>query len=265
MGIRFACPNGHPLHVKAELAGKRGICPECQVRFVIPAPTGAATSPTPRAPAAPVVAQSTVAPAPEPKPPAQPKPAGAAEPQPEQKAAAQPAQPAGETPVWYVRPSVGGQFGPADDTLIRQWAAEGRVGAEAYVWRTGWPEWRRASELAEYFPHLAQPVVAAAPHGPAGYNDASGVHGGSGSAPADVSVATARYQRRKQRSARSQLLAAVVLIVLAVALAVVLVWVVMKTGTAPPESVPEPAPPNVPANNADATEEPDEPTMNAAG
>ena len=36
MGIRFYCPNGHKLNVKSFLAGKRGICPHCGVRFEIP-------------------------------------------------------------------------------------------------------------------------------------------------------------------------------------------------------------------------------------
>jgi hypothetical protein len=36
MGIRFACPNGHKLNVKEELAGKRAVCPDCGARFVIP-------------------------------------------------------------------------------------------------------------------------------------------------------------------------------------------------------------------------------------
>jgi hypothetical protein len=36
MGIRFSCPNGHRLNVKEFLAGKRGICPQCGARFVIP-------------------------------------------------------------------------------------------------------------------------------------------------------------------------------------------------------------------------------------
>jgi len=40
MGIRFECPNGHRLHVKAFLAGKRGICPECDARFIVPAASG---------------------------------------------------------------------------------------------------------------------------------------------------------------------------------------------------------------------------------
>jgi len=40
MGIRFECPNGHRLHVKQFLAGKRGICPECDARFIVPAASG---------------------------------------------------------------------------------------------------------------------------------------------------------------------------------------------------------------------------------
>ncbi len=36
MGIRFLCPNGHKLNVKAFLAGRRGICPFCGSKFQIP-------------------------------------------------------------------------------------------------------------------------------------------------------------------------------------------------------------------------------------
>jgi hypothetical protein len=36
MGIRFTCPSGHKLHVKEELAGKRGICPACGAKVLIP-------------------------------------------------------------------------------------------------------------------------------------------------------------------------------------------------------------------------------------
>ena len=36
MGIRFYCPNGHKLNVKSFLAGKRGICPHCGIKFEIP-------------------------------------------------------------------------------------------------------------------------------------------------------------------------------------------------------------------------------------
>ena len=36
MGIRFFCPNGHPLNVKTEFAGKKGFCPKCKVKMRIP-------------------------------------------------------------------------------------------------------------------------------------------------------------------------------------------------------------------------------------
>lgn len=36
MGIRFQCPNGHKMNVKAFLAGKRAFCPKCGVRLVVP-------------------------------------------------------------------------------------------------------------------------------------------------------------------------------------------------------------------------------------
>ena len=39
MGVKFQCPNGHHLHVKAFLAGKRGRCPQCGASVVIPLPS----------------------------------------------------------------------------------------------------------------------------------------------------------------------------------------------------------------------------------
>jgi hypothetical protein len=36
MGVRFYCPNGHKLNVKEFQAGKRGICPFCGAKFLIP-------------------------------------------------------------------------------------------------------------------------------------------------------------------------------------------------------------------------------------
>ena len=36
MGIVTYCPNGHRMKVKDELAGKKGLCPDCGVKFRIP-------------------------------------------------------------------------------------------------------------------------------------------------------------------------------------------------------------------------------------
>lgn len=51
MGIRFQCPNGHPLHVKDFLAGKRGICPECDAKFLVPKTSGGQVDPVGDGPA----------------------------------------------------------------------------------------------------------------------------------------------------------------------------------------------------------------------
>src|SRR5829696_8910632 len=45
MGIRFNCPSGHKLNVKEFLAGKRGVCPQCGAKFVIPMPSEASATP----------------------------------------------------------------------------------------------------------------------------------------------------------------------------------------------------------------------------
>ena len=47
--------------------------------------------------------------------------------------------------LWYVRPTSGGQFGPASMTLLRQWKTEGRVTGESWVWQQGWDDWQRAT------------------------------------------------------------------------------------------------------------------------
>lgn len=59
MGIRFSCPNGHRLNVKAFLAGRRGICPYCGVKFTIPSESVA-----PEAGRSPDASESSVDPAP---------------------------------------------------------------------------------------------------------------------------------------------------------------------------------------------------------
>lgn len=167
MGIKFLCPNGHKLHVKAFLSGKKAICPKCGVRVVVPAdgqqvddaqleadsassaaeavesqpPTAAATRSSASAASVSNAGSSTTSPA-----------AGT--------------DPIDDAPsaVWYVRPATGGQFGPAPGEIMRAWIAEGRVGASSLVWRAGWQEWRAASAI---FPQLgsllASPGVSIGP------------------------------------------------------------------------------------------------------
>jgi len=51
MGIVAFCPHGHRVKVKDQLAGRKGICPECGARFRIPL----ASSPEPAGSPAPAV------------------------------------------------------------------------------------------------------------------------------------------------------------------------------------------------------------------
>jgi len=37
MTMKFRCPNGHKLRIDAKDGGKKGICPRCLARFVLPA------------------------------------------------------------------------------------------------------------------------------------------------------------------------------------------------------------------------------------
>jgi hypothetical protein len=53
--------------------------------------------------------------------------------------------------IWYVRPTAGGQFGPASGEVMRTWLTEGRVAADSLVWREGWRDWQTAGDV---FPKL---------------------------------------------------------------------------------------------------------------
>ncbi|TWT97291.1 DUF4339 domain-containing protein [Neorhodopirellula pilleata] len=185
MGVRFACHAcGKRLNIKTELAGRRGICPACSVRFRIPAYDSDTSTPveaddqdssigSQSAPS--TVAESS---------------GGVAvrTPQTRTKVARQssattesqvmsgqvsginghavgvhsaaPSKPQSlgasgppwqhllgdATATWYVRPPSGGQYGPADGPTMGQWIQEGRVAELAMVWRDGWTDWRVAKE-----------------------------------------------------------------------------------------------------------------------
>ena len=181
MGIRFYCPNGHKLNVKEFQAGRKGICPYCAAKFVVPLEStrksskelqkeqaasaaaggalpeppvhpqaGAAAAPAdpghmPDAPAAEVGEASAAA-----MPQAD---TGRAQGDAPAAAAAPSSDPLAEAGdvVWYVRPPSGGQFGPAGPDIMREWINEGRVSADSHVWREGWRDWQEASAV---FPHF---------------------------------------------------------------------------------------------------------------
>lgn len=200
MGIRFSCPNGHRLNVKAFLAGRRGICPFCGAKFTIPsqstAPAGElAPDPADASPEAGSTELPTAVPGGdferelarhiEASAAANPSGPAGVEPHspPPPPAAPQPAiaDPLAETPaaVWYVRPPSGGQFGPAQSDLLSTWLNEGRISPDTLVWREGWADWR---EAASVFPSL-QPATSLAPEPPIAAPAGASPSGGLRSAP----------------------------------------------------------------------------------
>ena len=107
MGIRFCCPNGHKLHVKAFLAGKRGICPECGAKVEIPEES--------------VIVMAT----------------GCQKSQAGIKKAEQTSRikEAGDEVSWFVRTSTGDQYGPATNRTLQNWISQGRVSSDCLIWR----------------------------------------------------------------------------------------------------------------------------------
>jgi hypothetical protein len=240
MGIRFRCPNGHKLHVKSFLAGKRGICPQCGVKLVIPLESDPVLVQNPK----PVSAENGTPPetagsvadaeAPSPGPEAlssgtSSETAGAVveaphvaepsrgidavkapdEPQP---ISGDSADPIGEAPhaLWYVQPPSGGQYGPASGDIMRTWISEGRVTRDSLVWREGWSDWKLAGPL---FPGLVS--------GPAVVEDSGSV--AIVTEPAEGSIAE-RYRRKK--SNRTALFVVILLVIACLILFATLIYVI---------------------------------------
>ncbi len=140
MGVRFACHVCQkPLNIKQELAGKRGVCPHCSVRFRIPWTDAAFSHPLGDAEPSSAIKQM-------------PAPEIAAT----TSTAVLPAKKTDSllddpTAVWYVRPPGGGQYGPATGDVLKAWIAEARITPTSLVWRDGWSQWRSASEALTEF------------------------------------------------------------------------------------------------------------------
>jgi hypothetical protein len=161
MGIKFHCPNGHKLNVKAFLAGKRGVCPKCGARMRIPTnsdaslvdsdleETDASQHPSKSNGAGRVAAPAVSA---------APAAAGAVPVTGDDDPIAQ-----APSAIWYVRPPTGGQYGPARGDVMRRWLTEGRVSSDSLVWREGWTDWQTAGKL---FPTLNAAGTVAAPAAP---------------------------------------------------------------------------------------------------
>ena len=229
MGIRFLCQTcDRKIHVKAFLAGKRGICPYCGERVYIPIENqlpskkkeNAAAEQNGDNIAIPATATNT-----EQVPPSNGAPTAVAVPTAQAVAAEveSAADPIDEAPnaIWYVRPPSGGQFGPADGEVMRRWVTEGRVSSDSLIWREGWDDWQLAEPL---FPSLSGAPTP--PHGTSSTTESS--------APATANAAisspltqsstptAARLRGRRGKSKSMGVAVIVVLGVLIVGLAVVL-------------------------------------------
>jgi len=228
MGIKLSCPNGHKLHVKSFLAGKRGICPHCGEKFWIPGDAEAAAAPG----EASITTEEQIG-------------NDTAE---NVSQAVRSHHPSVErTPkiviegplksrpeaVWYVRPPSGGQFGPAEVELMRSWLSEGRVAPDSQVWRDDWESWQRADQV---FPHLAPDVEAgtAAPTPPemparterssADLSEDRVSTAGSGPTASAIELTTSRRHRatKKSRTMAVVVMFAVVVILFVLFLVVLL-------------------------------------------
>lgn len=270
MGIRFRCHHcEHELHVKDFLGGKRGKCPECQGRFRVPAADAehslAVASEAPQPEVAP--ARDAVAPAPtdssletnsavsvttEPKidsveapgAPAPSPPVAAPAPMPQALPQAL-AEAPGAT--WYVRPTTGGQYGPASSTDFHAWLEEKRISRDSLVWRDGWQDWIPAeTAFNDYFGPAQDPLSQLPAAVPAtqmqeldGQMAADTVHsniseppvfrdfaeGTSSTQPIAPSLSEKNRLNRKQRRKRNHAIMVAVLSVVAVTLIIALVIV----------------------------------------
>ena len=133
------------------------------------------------------------------------------------------APPSGEPIVWYLRPASGGQFGPATEEVFQQWVADGRIAADCWVWRTGWPDWKAGGEaLTLVTDHPPQEPAAAM----AALDAPKIVDTAAAATPIEPGSAEARRQaikRRKQRMRAASAILAVVALVMLTVLVIVLV------------------------------------------
>jgi hypothetical protein len=161
MGVRFACHVcAKQLNIKQELAGRRGICPECGTKFRIPAHDAEKSLPVDEKSGSGIMSMNRLSGSETRSTSDSGKGkngANVVENVPRVGVLAD-----SEISTWYVRPPSGGQYGPATTEILRQWISEGRVASTALLWREGWPQWRESREvlpgLAEALPSVIKPV-----------------------------------------------------------------------------------------------------------
>ncbi|MGI9468919.1 MAG: DUF4339 domain-containing protein [Rubripirellula sp.] len=251
MGIRFACHVcKKQLNIKRDLAGRRGVCPQCQSRFRIPVedseqstPVDAvrivqpeAASPSGQGGAAvlaenqvvsqqavstPTVSERVVKDAAKPVThQSLPQQAGA------RHIAAGSILEEEPNATWYVRPPSGGQYGPASTDELREWIGQGRVAASALLWRDGWPQWRDAGdalpELSDKLPgavgeagHVPSSPVTSAMQVESGTPQASGKKS-SISLSGDTGIGAERRSRTMRRVSLIAILVAIAALLIGV-------------------------------------------------
>ena len=64
--------------------------------------------------------------------------------------------------MYYVIGANGSQYGPVDEATLKQWIAEGRVGAVSLSFKTGEAGWVPMSQRPEFAEHFATAAAAAA-------------------------------------------------------------------------------------------------------
>ncbi len=232
MGIRFQCPNGHALHVKSFLAGKRGICPQCGARVLIPREsTSDEPTVTDRQVADRQVADLSGGDQnPSFPPAASPSPDASTPGPPTGEGGLKPAEiatnglPCEQVPggPWYVHTDQGEQFGPVPAEVMTQWLADGRVTPQAWVWREGWPDWVAAASV---FPAPSSPRVSRPGSEPLGPPAAMvGVPAIQADAPSTPAALRMRRKRGRRLAVLSVTMLSIACFVLALMLYYLLVY-----------------------------------------
>ncbi|RLS64300.1 MAG: DUF4339 domain-containing protein [Planctomycetota bacterium] len=160
MGIIAYCPNGHRMKVKDELGNKNGLCPECGVKFRIPAKDEQVAAVPVLKTGGQAVASAVLplAAAGEPKalaPEATPEYMPEATPEDRPESQARQFHPAINEQLelaWCIAFVGGEPTPPYSAEMLQDWLDAGESTGEEIVWRADWPEWLPVRQVfPEYF------------------------------------------------------------------------------------------------------------------
>jgi hypothetical protein len=206
------------MHVKAFLAGRRGVCPHCGARFEIPT---AAEMSADDADTDEIAVVSPGDPAPDPPTATQASTSAALGVTASGLSATAPtAQRGGE--IWYVRHPLHGHFGPATWETLNRWAAEDRISPDSLIWREGWTDWRPAPDVLAQAPAESEPASTRARDSLS--LDALAAAGGSSA----FGAASQRLAARR-KNAQTMRVVTIVLAAAVTLLACILLYVLMRS------------------------------------